>query len=339
MTSHRTWRRTLACLFLMATASTASAQFPSVPGVPATPGVPAAPSAATPAAASPATSAFQGGGGNIWSKICLTPEQKAACKKHWCESGIGQMFGMMMKPMTFATGGMIKGCCPGPNDAKPEDLAKPSDSADGAAARVKEDEAQAKERRANVRYLSTVDCSRYPEVEKALINALRTDRNECVRLEAAIGLGGGCCCTKKTIEALRLTVLASDKDGNPKEISHRVRAAAEASLYACESTADLTPEPPEPVPSIEKKDEPAQEQARIRPRLRPIPVASPVASTTALPATLPAALPDIQPAQMVAQRPAQPVPTAAAVPMRVPTGQRGLVDLFRRSFNGAEPPR
>lgn len=320
MTSHHT----LACLLALATASTASAQLPAIPGVPA---APAAPTPAVPAAATPATSALQGGGGNIWSKICLTPEQKAACKKHWCESGIGQMFGMMMKPMTFATGGMIKGCCPGPNDARPEDLAKPSDSADGAAARVKEDEAQAKERRANVRYLGTVDCSRYPEVEKALINALRTDRNECVRLEAATVLGGGCCCTRKTIEALRLTVLASDKDGNPKEISHRVRSAAEASLYSCEGSADLTPEPPEKVPSSEKKDEPVEEQVRIRPRLRPIPV------------SLPAALPDIQPAQMVTQRPAPPVPTAAAVPMRVPTGQRGLVDLFRRSFNGAEPPR
>jgi len=66
-----------------------------------------------------------------------------------------------------------------------------------------------------------------------LINALRTDRNECVRLEAAYALGRGCCCNKLTIEKLRLTVEGSDKDGNPPETSMRVRAAAAAALNHC----------------------------------------------------------------------------------------------------------
>ena len=250
----------------------------------------------------------------------MTPEQKAACKKHWCESGIVQMLGVMIKPMTLATGGLIKPCCPGPDQAKPGDLEKPSDSADGAAARIKEDEAQAKQRRANVRYLGTVDCARYPEAEKALINALRTDRNECVRWEAAIVLGHGCCCTRKTIEALKLTVEASDKDNNPKETSGRVRAAAEVSLNACQGVADLSPLPPEKAPGAGEKKETPPDEARIRPRIRPI----------AMPTG------PIQPAGLVTQPPAAPAAVAEAPP-RVPTGQRGLIDLLRRNFN-EEPP-
>jgi hypothetical protein len=312
----------LACLAVIAATGTVGwgQGFPTAPpGIPAAPAAPAIPGGAG-AAGTPAIPGSSASPGNIWSKIMLTPEQKAACKKHWCESGIAQMLGVMIKPMTLATGGLIKPCCPGPEQAKPEDLAKPSDSADGAAARIKEDEAHAKERRANVRYLGTVDCSRYPEAEQALINALRTDRNECVRWEAAIVLGHGCCCTRKTIEALKLTATGSDKDNNPKESSERVRAAAEASLYACQTT-DLPPEPPEKAPGAEKKDGPGDE-ARLRPRLRPV---------------LPTEEPPVQQAGFVA-RPAPAVPTVD-MPGRVPTGQRGLVDLIRRNFSGNEVPQ
>ena len=299
------------------------------PGAPAAPPIPAAAPAIPGAATVPGASAIPGAAGspgNIWSKILLTPEQKAACKKHWCESGLVQFLGVMIKPMTMATGGLIKPCCPGPDQAKPEDLAKPSDSADGAAARIKEDEAHAKERRANVRYLGTVDCARYPEAEKALINALRTDRNECVRWEAAIVLGHGCCCTRKTIEALKLTASGSDKDNNPKETSDRVRAAAEASLYACQTTTDLTPEPPEKAPGAEEKKEEPAEAARLRPRIRPMPL--PLGSQQSA----------LQQAGLVT-RPTPPTPVAEAPIRGVPTGQRGLIDLLRRNFNTSEPPQ
>jgi hypothetical protein len=311
-------RNGLVCLIVLLTCTSAAwAQgLPPIPSAPAAPAVPVAPAApSVPGSMGSSTSQ-----GNIWSKILLTPEQKAACKKHWCESGIAQFVGMMVKPMTLATGGLIKPCCPGPDQAKPEDLAKPSDSADGAAARIKEDEAHAKERRANVRYLGTVDCSRYPEAEKALINALRTDRNECVRWEAAIVLGHGCCCTRKTIEALKMAASASDKDNNPKESSERVRAAAEVSLNACETSADLPPEPPEKAPGAEKI-EPPLEEARIRPRIRAIPMADNA----------------IQPAGFVTR----PAATTQIIdtPLRVPTGQRGLIDLLRRNLGSAEPPQ
>ena len=111
---------------------------------------------------------------------------------------IGQMIGAMFRPMRLLSGGLMQPCCPTPNMANPNDLKKDADTPAGAAARIKQEEADAKARRADVRYLGTVDCNRYPEAEKALIKALRTDRNECVRWEAALALGNGCCCTKAT---------------------------------------------------------------------------------------------------------------------------------------------
>jgi hypothetical protein len=101
------------------------------------------------------------------------------------------------------------------------------------AAAIQADQAGAKARRDAVRFLGTVDCHYYPEAETALICALRTDRSECVRLEAGFALSHGCCCTKKTIEALRICVSGSEKDGNPGETSPRVRIAAFNALQGC----------------------------------------------------------------------------------------------------------
>ena len=86
------------------------------------------------------------------------------------------------------------------------------------------------ERRKAVRCLARVDCNWYPEAELALINSLRTDKAECVRLEAAKVLSIGCCGTKKVIDALTITVNASSKDGNPPENSPRVREMALVAL-------------------------------------------------------------------------------------------------------------
>lgn len=316
-------------IVLVSTASTL-AQLPGVPAAPAVPGIPGAPAA--PAAGASGTPAAAAAPDNIWSKIFPTADQKAACKKAWCECCFQPLVSMMVKPLMFATGGIIKPCCPGPDQADPADLEKPADSADGAAARIKEDEAGAKERRANVRYLGTVDCARYPEAEKALINALRTDRNECVRWEAAIVLGHGCCCTRKTLEALKLTVEASDKDGNPKETSNRVRAAAEASMSACQGV-DTTPEPPEKNPATPKKEEAERaDEARIRPRVRPIPIGKSPVQQVSL--QTPAAPPKIGLVSAVQSATLPPV----QMQTRVPTGQRGLIDLIRRGFSGGEPP-
>src|SRR5439155_15241749 len=88
----------------------------------------------------------------------------------------------------------------------------------------------------------------------ALILALRKDANECVRWEAAMALGNGCCCTRATIEALTISVYGVDKDkftvaGNfrddaPVETSERVKAAAIMALQHCLSCYSTTATPP-----------------------------------------------------------------------------------------------
>jgi hypothetical protein len=98
-----------------------------------------------------------------------------------------------------------------------------------AATKIKADEAAVPARRAAIQYLSTIRCHYYPEAEAALIAALRADRNEQVRYDAAQALAHGCCCTPKTVEALQFAVNSSERDGNPAETSDRVKAVA---LYA-----------------------------------------------------------------------------------------------------------
>jgi hypothetical protein len=106
----------------------------------------------------------------------------------------------------------------------------PPSPAEALAAKIKAEEACACSRRAAVRYLGRVDCHYYPEAEEALIAALRCDRNCCVRLEAAMGLGNGCCCTPRVIERLTMVVSGSEADGNPHETSPQVRFASFNSL-------------------------------------------------------------------------------------------------------------
>jgi hypothetical protein len=196
---------------------------------------------------------------NIWSFLCRTPEQKQACRDRLCNSKLGQFVNQGLKPAGVLSGGLIGPFCPGFTQ---EDLKKPADSAEGAAARIKKDEAEAKARRAAVRYLGTVDCHYWPEAQDALVNALRGDRNECVRWEAALALGSGCCCTPKTIEALSITVSGSEADGNPRETSERVRAAALGALEHCLARLGGPPPldcpPPAPVPPREELPPPRE---------------------------------------------------------------------------------
>ncbi|MCE9532709.1 MAG: hypothetical protein K8T89_16555 [Planctomycetes bacterium] len=212
--------RTLAAIIIVFSAwSSANGQDPTV----------VAP-AATPATATAAA----GGAKNIWSMICLTPEQKAACKAKFCKSGIGKLINGMLAPAAAMTGGIIGPCCPDPNKvANPDDLKLPADSAQGAAAKIKAEEAQAKARIAALQYLATVDCRYYPEAEAALINGLRADKNECVRAEAAKAFARGCCCTPKVLKALSICVSNSNKDGFPAERSEYVLAFAYVALDRC----------------------------------------------------------------------------------------------------------
>src|SRR5438552_17198002 len=235
-------------LVLIVLAAEVHAQAPAANGA-STAG--AAGAAGAPAAA-PAPSA-----GGITGLIQMLAAHNAACKAKLCSCPIGQLFTNMLKPINAITGGLLcTSCC---DDLKQkQDQAKPSTSAQGACAKIMAEEAEMNARRAAVRCLARVDCHWWPEAEESLINALRTDRNECVRLEAALVLGTGCCCTKKTIEALTIVVTGSDKDANPYENSERVKAAAAGSLQHCLACYEERPQRPE-VPKP-KPEQPAQEK-------------------------------------------------------------------------------
>ena len=240
-----------------------SSLWAQVPGVPAAPAAPAAAGAAGAAGAGDAAKGF--------GFIKKFQDQKDICCRKLCETTLGQLINNMIKPMSAMSGGIIPPCCPETPSADELAAAAEDPGPLGAAAAVAADEAKAKKRKAAVRYMSTVDCHWWPEVEKALIIALRTDRNECVRLEAAVGLGKGCCCTRKVIEALAITVESSSKDGNPSENSERVRACALASLNHC---LCCYRSPAEPVDGDEKeKAQPLTGAAGQRLQPQPLPAA------------------------------------------------------------------
>ena len=201
----------------------------AVPGVPAVPGVAGVPTAAPTGVA------------GCFAGLCQVGSQLKSC---WCKSALGQMFGTIISPISGLTGGIIPSCCSNPTAA---DLAQPG--AQGAASAIQANAADAKARRAAVKYLGTVDCHWFPEAEAGLIGALRADPIECVRWEAAHQLRNGCCCTKKVIEALRICVQGTNEDGNPSENSPRVRAEAMVALQEClscggDGSAPVRPEMP-----------------------------------------------------------------------------------------------
>jgi hypothetical protein len=174
------------------------------------------------------------------------------CRRKLCAKPLGQMLNSMTKPLTAATGGIIPGFCPVTPSAA--DLKKPG--AAGAAAQALKDAVEAKERRAAVRLLGTFDCHWYPEAELGLAMALRTDRAECVRLEAAIALNRGCCCTKMIVEALEDCVGNGDKFG-PTENSPRVQAIAMMALDRCLQCPDANIVEVDP---LEEKKQEMQEE-------------------------------------------------------------------------------
>ncbi|MFO0938009.1 MAG: hypothetical protein U0798_16015 [Gemmataceae bacterium] len=187
-------------------------------------------------------------GPTVWSKLGISSAQIEYRHRQACRTPGGQLLGKLFNPISVLSGGLIPPFCP--NTPSLAELMDPG--AVGAAAKVKQDRANAEERMKAVRYLGSVDCHYWPEAEEALIGALRGDRNECVRYEAAVVLGSGCCCTTKVIVALSHTVSCSDKDGFPYEKSARVRAAAANALDHCLSSSCCAPELPG-LPSVEQK--------------------------------------------------------------------------------------
>lgn len=220
-----------------------SSSHAQVPGAAAT--TPAANAATGTAAAAEAKPGF-------FKKCCTALKE---CKAKFCKTPAGQMVNSMTVGMSAMTGGIIPSFCPAM--PSPSELLKAG--VDGAAANAKKDALEAKERVKAVRYLGTLDCRYYPEAEAALIAALRTDRVECVRWEAALAFGSGCCCTKKVIEALEISVSGSEKDGNPAERSERVREAAYFALNHCLSCYRETPKE---VDDKDEKEKPPVEKAK-----------------------------------------------------------------------------
>jgi hypothetical protein len=261
-------------LMLLLIAVSAQAQVPAIPAAPAAPAAAGAVPAAAPA-------------GHLWSLICMTPDQKANLKNCFCNSALGKMISTTAGPLALYSGGLLGSFCPtGPTAA---DLASPADSPGGAAARIKQQEAEAKKRRADVRYLGTVDCHRFPEAEAALISALRGDTNECVRLEAALALNRGCCCTKPIIDALTATVTGSTKDNFPEETSQRVRSAAMDSLQHCLACyrQKIDPVPPEKPAGPARPEQPMTQVTSYAAQGDIRPAAYPVAPEPAAPAAAP----------------------------------------------------
>ena len=184
---------------------------------------------------------------NLFSFFIPTPEQKARCRVHFCTSPAGQLVNSLLKPAAGITGGLLGPICPSPLEPNAADLAKPADSPQGAAARIKAEEAQVAAKVADLEYLAQRNCKRYPEAEAALINGLRAEKNECVRIAAAKGLARGCCCTAKVLKALTLSVNGSTADGFPAEDSPRVKLLAFVALERCVANcapAEPAPEPP-----------------------------------------------------------------------------------------------
>lgn len=165
-----------------------------------------------------------------------------ACKAKICACPLGQLIQNAAKPMNTMLGGLLcPPCCPPVN---PEDLKKPSTSPLGACAKITAEELEMPKRRKAIQCLARADCHWWPEAEAGILTGLRVDQNECVRLEAALALLNGCCCTKKTIEALTIVVTGSRKDGNPSENSERVKAAALGALQRCLACYKEDEEPP-----------------------------------------------------------------------------------------------
>lgn len=311
--------------------------------------------------AAPAVPASAGG---IVGLCALLDAKIKECKKKICECPLGQLLTNSTKVFnTYAGGLLCPSCCP---EVKEDDLKKPANSLQGACARIRQEEAEAPSRRAAVRCLAYADCNWYPEAEAALIIALRTDRNECVRYEAAQVLGSGCCCTRKSIQALALAASGSKKDGNPPENSPRVKAAAYVSLQHClncfaeiEELDPLPkPESPERLPDPRKLPETTAFQM-IEPavalRPMPVPVDPVIADARAVlaqlkvsaietPAVMPTGHRSIYEAMVRASAPPA-KPAAAVPPTAAPTPEppqerkpRSLFEWFAGRKDGGAAP-
>ena len=329
--SHKAW--TAGLLGVLVWTSMARAQVPGVPpgaaaglgglggaAGPAAAGVPAA-------AAAPRT---------VWGMFGITHDNIAACKLKICRSPLGPMLSSMTAgPLGAVSGGLLTNCCPPPTAAEIAALEAKGgpQGAAAVAAKIQADEADAKARVAAVEYLGTVDCRYWKEAQVALLNALRADRNECVRYAAARAFNNGCCCSKEVIETLRIVVAGEDSDGFPAESSTRIRGTAFAALQNCLMKVQMNNLPPEPLepekgPAATPTTAPAIQPERAA-ALPPLPGS---ADPSHLAASHVAALPLLSPVPAAGQ------PASAARPLSIFEARvrnktfAGTVDEARRTL-------
>src|SRR5262245_54373713 len=107
-------------------------------------------------AGAPAPAAAAAAGGpNLFTALLPPPDLMERCRVKLCKCNAIKLLQSMMAPMSLATGGLIAPGCICPvldKDALNKALTDPT-SADGAAALVKKDLAEAAARRASVRFL------------------------------------------------------------------------------------------------------------------------------------------------------------------------------------------
>jgi hypothetical protein len=178
-----------------------------------------------------------------------------------------------------------------------------------------------------------------------------------------MALRRGCCCTKRVIEALTMTVGGSEKDGNPSENSARVKAAATEALAHCLScyheTATEEPkekpkEPPETIGTMSQAVPPAaapqklpeavqnSEPGSVKPGKQPSEI--PALEPKDLRLTTYYTQVQAQPTQEVIHRARQSLEAnvaATAVQTNIvkplPTGQRSLYQIWQNAFGGSSP--
>jgi hypothetical protein len=134
----------------------------------------------------------------------------------------------MRKPLSAVTGGLVA------SEKVPHADEQAQPGPEGTSAQLKAVNLQAPKRRAAVREMRSVDVRYHPEAEGILIAALRADPSECVRYEAALTIETLPACTDKIAKALRTSIDSSSADGNPAELSLRVRNQAAIALSKCE---------------------------------------------------------------------------------------------------------
>ena len=230
-----TWNVAMSIVLVVGGSGICAAQIvPGVPaGAPTPPPVPLAP--AVPIAPVPTVA----GGSKCLAFFEGVSHAHAVHKARFRASPLGQLLQNAKRPLSALTGGII------PAEHTPSAIEMQAPGAAGVAAAIKKDQMEAPQRIQAIQALAKVDLARYPEAEQQLIAALRCDAVECVRWEAAKALTLAGCCSKPVVEALRIVVSGSDKDGNPPERSMRVRDQACAALDHCLAfaPANLKPEP------------------------------------------------------------------------------------------------